>query len=609
VEAGGARHDVEMSTLRYRLAVPRPESHLVEVELTIDDAASFGDRVVLEMAAWAPGSYLIRDYARFVRDLEVSDEGGARLAVVQRDKRSFAIERGGAGRLTVRYQVYGHELTVRTNHIDRSHALLHGPAVYLFPGAALDARCEVSVVPPAGRGWSIHTGLREAGGLYHAAGVDELLDCPIHLGAVEERIRRAAGKPLRLAVWGDLAARRFELDQLADDLVAICEAHAARLGGVPYDDYTFVLMLAPASYGGLEHRSSSINLHTPFCLGSSKSYHELLELLSHEYFHAWNGKRLHPEAFARFDYGAENHTRCLWVVEGLTSYYDRLTTRLAGRLPVATYLAKLAEEWGRLLAVPGRRRQSLEESSLNAWQKLYKPDESNLNTTVSYYLKGGITALVLDLELRQRSGGARGLDDVLRHLWQRCAVDGRGYPEDVQPLFEEGAGMELGDFFARFVRGTEDPALGPALASVGLELRGGHDVRAEDGGDPPWLGVFLLSGGLRIAGVPDDGPAAAAGLSPGDDLIALDGYQLVGEPDLRARLFAYRPGASVELALFRRGHLEHIRVELGTLPFNRWEIGAPATVDETARAAFRAWLGADHPGPRFTAVASVPVGV
>jgi predicted metalloprotease with PDZ domain len=420
-----------MSSLHYRLAVPDPESHLVSVELVIEDAAPLGERIALEMAAWCPGSYLIRDYARFVRDLEVTGDGpavsgeaapaksgGGRLAVVQRDKRTFEVAPGGARRLVVSYQVYGHELSVRTNHIDATHALLHGPAVYLFPTGARAWPCRVEVEPPAGRGWQVHTGLRPTGPLAFAADdVDELLDGPIHLGLVEERRRTAAGKPMRLAVWGELAARRYELDQLADDVAAICDVHAARLGGAPYDDYTFVLMLSPAAYGGLEHRSSSINMHTPFCLGSAKSYHELLELLSHEYFHAWNGKRIYPERFARFDYGKEMETRCLWVVEGLTSYYDRLTARLADRVPVVGYLSRLAEEYGRLLATPGRRRHSLEESSFNAWQKLYKPDESNLNTTVSYYLKGGLVALALDLDLRRRTGGQRTLDDVLRHMW------------------------------------------------------------------------------------------------------------------------------------------------------------------------------------------------
>jgi predicted metalloprotease with PDZ domain len=596
-----------MHPLRYRIAVPAPERHLAEIELTIDDAAAFGDTVRLEMAAWCPGSYLIRDYARYVRDLEVRGDDRP-LEVVQVDKRTWEVARGGARTITVRYAVYGHELTVRTNHIDATHALLHGPALYLWPSAARDAAYAVELAAPAG--WAIHTGLPvAAAGGHVAAGVDQLLDCPIHLGAPEERRRTAGGKPLTLAVWGAPRNARYDLDRLADDLAAICQRHIDRMGGAPYVDYTFVLMLAPGAYGGLEHATSSINLHTPFALATAKGYGELLELLSHEYFHAWNGKRLFPQRFERFDYGKENETRALWVVEGLTSYFDRLTVRLADRVPVAGYLGKLAEEWGRLLAVPGRRRHSLEASSFNAWQKLYKPDESNLNTTVSYYLKGGLVALALDLELRRRSAGVRTLDDVVRAMWRAYAEEGRGYPEDLQPVVERAAELELGEFFARYVRGTEDPPLPALLDGVGLALRSGHEARSDEAGDPAWLGLFVQGGTLRIAAVPDEGPAAAAGLGPGDDLLALDRYQIASEADLRQRLGGYRPGARAEVAVFRRGRLETLEVELGVAPHARHEVVAGATLDDARRAAFAAWLGAEHPGPRLAASATVSVGV
>jgi predicted metalloprotease with PDZ domain len=599
-----------MSTLRYRLSVPSPETHLVAVELELVDAAALGDAIVLEMAAWCPGSYFIRDYARYVRDVSATGDDGVGLAVVQLDKRRFSIARGQARRVVVRYQVYGHELSVRTNHIDASHALLHGPGVYLFPTAARDRACRVEVVPPADRGWRIHTGLAAAdGGAFSAANVDELLDCPIHLGVVEERTRTAGGKPLRLAVWGQLAARQVELDKLADDLAVICDAHARRMGGVPYEAYTFVLMLSPGAYGGLEHMNSSVNLHTPFCLASTKAYHELLELLSHEYFHLWNGKRIYPAVLERIDYGRENETRCLWVVEGLTSYYDRLTVRLADRIPVAGFLAKLAEEWGRLVATPGRRRHSMEDASLNAWQKLYKPDESNLNTTVSYYLKGGIVAAAFDLEIRKRSNGARSLDDVLRHLWRRYGLTGEGYPEDVQREFEEGAGVALGDLFDRLVRGTDDPALAEVFADVGLQLRSSHEARPDDGVEPAWIGALMMSGGVKVAAVVDDSPAQRAGLSPGDDVIAVDRYQVLNEGDLRTRLSGYRPGGRCELSVFRRFRLEQVVVEIGAMPHNRFEIVSRDNVDDAQRAGFRAWLGVDHPGARLAATATVPVGI
>jgi predicted metalloprotease with PDZ domain len=301
-----------------------------------------------------------------------------------------------------------------------------------------------------------------------------------------------------------------------------------------------------------------------------------------------------PPSLGRFDYTREAYTRCLWVVEGLTSYYDRATVRLAGRLPIKRYFEKLADEWSRLLATPGRARQSLEEASFDAWIKLYKPDESNLNTTVSYYLKGGLVALALDLAIRRRSSGQRSLDDVARALWREYGASGRPYPEDVQPIFEAATGLELGDFFDRFVRGREDPDLVGELAAVGLTLRETMERPPGDGDNAAgWLGVMLASGGgCRVASVFDGSPAAAAGLSPGDDIIAISGYRVSGEADVRARLRAWTPGARVTITVFRRERLTSVEVELAPAPPNRVEIAAIAEPPPAARGAFEAWMGA-----------------
>jgi len=578
-------------SLRYRLAVPHPESHLCEVDLLMP---AHGTSLTVEMAAWCPGSYLIRDYARYVRDLVAEDAAtGKRLSAVQVSKREWEIATGTADEIRIRYRVYGHELTVRTNHIDRTHAFLHGPAVFLFLAAARDWPCEVEVTGPAG--WPIETALAGEGGRYRAAGIDELLDSPIHVGPVELRSFRAAGRPIRLAVWGHgERGGPFGLDDLVRDLTKVIDTHAARLGDLPCDRYTFILMLSPGAYGGLEHRSSSANLNSPFAFAQGKTYQELVELLSHELFHAWNGKRMHPAAFDRFDYGRENYTRCLWVVEGLTSYYDRLAVRRAGVMTAGQYLGKLLEDWGRMLMVPGRFRHSLEESSLNAWQKLYKPDESNVNTTVSYYLKGSLAMVALDLELRRRSEGEIDLDRVLVHMWREYGA--RGYPEDVRPIFEEATGLELGDFFARCIAGREDPDLAGALAALGLDLTSSWDGhKAEEGVRPPvWLGVVMQPGGGRVvAGVLDGGPAERAGLSPGDELVALNRYQVAGEPDLRGKLVGRAAGEAIELAVFRRGRLEMVPLELEHAPKNRLELVARADAGAVAHKLYRDWMGED----------------
>lgn len=588
--------------LRYRLSVPEPERHLARVELRLE--AEGGDPIDLEMAAWCPGSYVIRDYARFVRGLQATGAEGAPLPVHKIDKQTWRVE-GAAGEVTVVYEVYGHDLSVRTNHIDGSHAFLHGPATFLAPRGARERACELELEPPDGRDWQVAVGLPGSGRRYRAVDLDELLDAPVHLGPEPIRTLEAAGAPVRLVIWGLPERTRITADDLAADLTAIIETHAARFGGVPYDDYTFILMLSPGAYGGLEHRSSSANLHEPGAFAGRKAYTELLELLSHEYFHVWNGKRIAPAAFMPLDYGREAYTRCLWVVEGLTSYYDRLTVLRAGRMSPKRYFEKLAEDWIRLLATPGRRLHSLEESSFDAWIKLYRPDESNVNTTVSYYLKGGLVSLALDLEIRRRSNGDRCLDDVIRHLWDRFGARGAGYPEDIQPVFEEAAAMSLASFFDRHIRGTDDPDLAGELARVGLELRALARAPDDDAAaDPVWLGVVPNPGSAVLGAVLDGSPAAGAGISPADELVAVDGLRVRTDAELRAALAAASPGQEVELALFRRGRLLVVPVALERSAPSRVEICGLSDPDARATALFRAWLGQDHPGPGSLATAT-----
>jgi predicted metalloprotease with PDZ domain len=603
--------DASRSTqVRYRLSLPNPETHLVDVEMRIPAGQPMGTAVDLSMAAWSPGSYLIRDYARYLRHLSAESASGQALALHKLDKQTWRIERGEATAedIVVRYQVYGHDLTVRTNHIDGTHAFLHGPATFLFVDALRSSPCHVDIQGPQGSGWYVATGMEADGDGFLAPNLDALLDRPIHIGECQVRSFEVLSTPVRLVVWGDLDPGGIAtLDQLVSDLEIIMETHAQRFGQrMPFDHYTFILMLTPGGYGGLEHENSSANLNTPFALATRKNYEGVLELLSHEFFHVWNGKRMAPASLSRpFDYSREVHTACLWVMEGLTSYYDRLAVLRSRAMTAKRYLEKLAEEWGRLRSTPGRSMQSLQEASFDAWIKLYKPDESNLNTTVSYYLKGGLVALALDLTLRAASRGARSLDNVLALLWREYQSTGAPYPENVQDLFERAAEMELGEFFERHVRGREDPDLNALLGHAGLSL---HETweppKDNEGRTPVWLGAMVEGAQARVKSVLDRSPAARAGLSPGDEIVAMDGWRVSSESDLRKRLASRSQGATVELALFRRGRLLAVSVELEKSPPSRHEILAPAEPTAQQKAFFAAWLGEAHPGPGTVATAS-----
>ncbi len=584
--------------LRYSISLPDPASHLAHVTVRADLPPG-ATEVELSMPAWCPGSYLVRDYARFVRDLEATVDG-APVVATKIDKGTWRIASRGGVALELRYAIYGNELTVRTNHIDADHALLHTPAVLLGGAPWRDQAASVELqLPP---GWEVATGLRADGpNRYLAANLDELYDMPLHLAAPGQATRTtftAAGVPVELVLWGArTAGGQFTEADLIRDLGKIVDGHAGRMGEVPFDRYVFVVMFTHDGYGGLEHRNSSINIHNTYGLATRKHYEGLLELLSHELFHAWNGKRLAPPALLDFDYSREAYTRCLWVMEGMTSHYDRWNLRTSGVITGKSLLEKVLDDWTRLVMVPGRRRHSLEASSFDAWIKLYKPDESNLNTTVSYYLKGGLVMFTLDLAIRRQSNGARSLDDVLRALWRDYGARGVPHPENVEPDFRAalGDGVDVGDVFERQIRGVADPDLAAELRHIGLTLRPGREGDAAQAPVPPWLGVTTT--GNRVTGVFDDGPAAAAGLSPGDELIAIDGLRATSLDDARALVAARRPGDVVELTVFRRQVLRRLALTIGVAPAPRWELAVEPGVDETAAARFAAWLGEPLPPP------------
>ncbi len=579
-----------MSSLRYAVRIEAPERHTAEIELRF---APDADEVDITMPAWCPGSYLIRDYARYVRDL-AAEADGTPCAVTKIDKQTWRIAARGAREIAVRYAVYGHDLTVRTNHIDAEHAFLHGPATFLYPASQRRAPIEVELAFPDA--WAMVTAAEPVSATrIRAASIDELYDQPIHLGPT--RVYSVSAKvPVRLAIWGTRApGGMFDEQRLVTDVAAIVDDHVARFGVAPFRAYTFILMLTHDGYGGLEHRASSVNLYNPHFAATRKSYEGLLELLSHELFHAWNGKRIAPGPLFDFDYSREAYTPCLWVMEGVTSHYDRYALRSSGRITAKSYLEKVLDDYARLKATPGRARQSLEQSSFDAWIKLYKPDESNLNTTVSYYLKGGLVMFGLDLRIRRLTGNARSLDDVLRAMWKRYGEPGVPYPDELQPVFEEAAGVKLGDIFAQQIRGTADPDLREDLGFFGLELRTSADpATATDGATGTWLGV--VASGTKVTSVFDGSPAQVAGISPGDELIAVDGFRAASDGELRNLLSTRTIGEQVRFSLFRRHRLLEVSAVINHAPPTRYEL---ATVADPGTGAdeYTRWLGEPFPGP------------
>jgi predicted metalloprotease with PDZ domain len=582
-----------MEAVEYRIDLMQRHAHLYAVEARFPVG---GRELDLLLPVWTPGSYLVREFERHLQDLVCDDGEGRALPVRKVDKSTWRVDARGATRIRARYRVYAWDLTVRSAHLDDTHGFWNGACVFLYARELAAHPARVTVIPP--KGWHVTVGLDEdkaEPNTFVARDYDELVDSPFEVGTHELIRFEAQGKPHRLAIWGRVETPR---EQLRADFIKIIDAAQAVFGEpLPYPDYAFILMVAPNQYGGLEHARSCALLASPYTFAPRKKYEEFLELVSHEFFHLWNVKRIHPEALGPFDYQSEAYTRCLWVMEGITSYYDRHLLVRAGLQPPKRYLEKLGEEVGKIAGIPGRFRQSLEESSFDAWIKLYRPDENSVNSTISYYLKGGVVALLLDLEIRSRTKGQRSLDDAMRLLWRRYGSAGVGFPDDaVQSLFEEAVGIPLGTFFDRYVRGRDELDPKALLRTVGLELKAEEDHDEEKKAPAVWLGCTFKdsNAGVTITGALDGGPAVDAGLYAHDEIVALDGLR-VDLSTLKDRLGTKKPGDEVTLTLFRRDELRTVTVKLGEKPPEKFSVMPVGDATAEEKAAYQAWLGQPFP--------------
>lgn len=579
--------------VHYRVAMPHPHSHLFEVEATFPAGPDVLDAV---LPVWTPGSYLVREFARHVRDVTATSPDGQPLPVRRVDKRTWRVQARGHA-VTLRYRVYANELTVRTSHLDGSHGYFNGATLLLYTEATRGQEHHVTVAAP--EGWRTFCALDRRGDTFVAPDYDELVDSPFEVGPHTPLTFTAAGVPHEVVVWGDSVP---DAERLCSDMQRICETQAALYGGLPLKRYLFLVYLTDKGRGGLEHKASTALVFPRAGLATNRGWEDFLTLVAHEYFHLWNIKRVKPAALVPFDYAQENYTTLLWAFEGATAYYDNLFVRRAGLMSAARYLIRLGETLTALHATPGRKVQTLAEASLVSWVKHYRPDESSPNTAISYYLKGEVVSALLDLEIRRATRDARGLDDVMRVLWRRHG-DGPGVPEDgVEAAASEVAGVDLTPFFDRTLRSTEELDYS-VFAHVGLEVvfrvrestsdKGGTPgARGKAGEQKPkgWLGV-TTKGACTLATVLEGSPAMEAGLYPEDDVVALDGWRVDGA-GLLARTEDRRPGDTVKVTLFRRDRLLEVPVVLGQKPADAAYLVRVDRPTDAQKAAWQAWLGA-----------------
>ncbi len=593
--------------VRYRIRFTDLHRHLVDVAVDLPPA---GGPVDVWLPTWTPGSYLVRELARHVQDVAASDDRGRTIPVERRDKNTWRLRTPSSGTVTLRYRVYANDLSVRTAHVDDSHAFLNGTCVFVTADAWRELPCRVVVEPPAG--WTVFTALDESGGELHAAHYDELVDSPIEVGPHDALRFEAGGLEHRLVIWG---TGNHDKEALVKDLARICHAEISLFGGSPVAAgpstgrrrYTFILLTTDKGRGGLEHANSTALLYPRFAFRPRKAYEDFLSLAAHEYFHLWNVKRIKPRAFVPYAYQRENYTALLWAMEGITSYYDTLMLRRADLISAKRYLEKVGEALTSLARTPGRRALSLADASLLTWVKYYRPDENSPNSQVSYYVKGEVVAMLLDLVIRQRTRGARSLDDVMRLLFARFGR-GEGVPEDgVESAASEVAGESLAPFFERAIRSTEELDYS-AFASVGLAIKMRPATGpADKGGTPPAtetdekkrLGLGFTTKPLEprvvVASVLADSPAAAAGLYADDEIIAIDGYRVDAATWLGRLQDNHRAGDEVTLTVFRRDELRSVRATVGSAPADTCYLQPLPAPTPEARAAYEAWLGEPFP--------------
>jgi len=573
--------------IRYTLSFPAPQTHYVEVTATVPTGRRAD--VDLMMAVWTPGSYLVREYARNVEALSAVGSDGRVLDVDKSKKNHWRVTTGGAPTITIKYRIYCREMSVRTNWVESDFALLNGAPTFITL-ADLSPRPHEVVINPA-NGWKRSiTALPAIGGgdhRYRAPDYDTLVDSPIVIGNPAVYDFEVDGKKHSLVDVGEGGV--FDGARAAKDLEAIVKEDRRLWGLLPYDRYVFFNMITESG-GGLEHKNSTVLMTNRWSTRTRRAYLAWLQLASHEYFHAWNVKRLRPAELGPFDYENENITRSLWIAEGFTDYYADLQVERAGLQTRDEYLEDLSNTIELLQTTPGRLVQSAEMASFDAWIKYYRPDENSNNTSISYYTKGTVIAFLLDAKIRKATEGAKSLDDVMRAAYQKYSGP-KGYtPEEFRAVAEQVAGTNLKAFWETAVESTAELDYSEALDTFGLRFKAASTPSTDR---PPkaWLGISTRNdnGRLIITQVQRNSPADAFGLNVDDEILAIDDFRVRADR-LDNRLEQYQSGDKVSFLVARREQLVRIPVTFGAEAARSWRLEVNPAASDTQRRLFDGWL-------------------
>ncbi|AWB35048.1 M61 family metallopeptidase [Orrella marina] len=575
---------MKRQTLHYSIDPFDPAGHRLKVTLRIE--APDRERQILSMPAWIPGSYLVRDFSKNIETLKAFC-GKSAIEVSQVDSHTWIVENCDKA-LTVEIVIYAWDSSVRTAHFDDTHCFLNGTSLFLMPHGLEDCECALTIMhPPHASNWRAYTSMpagkkpgkkdKKLIGSFLAPDYDALIDHPFEIGTPQVVRFKAHGAAHEFVVTGHYP--NLDLERIAADTRKICESQIELFEPdtqhPPFLDcsqkYVFMLMVTHNGYGGLEHRASTAlmfarrDLPTKGQNTPPDGYTDFLGLVSHEYFHTWHVKRIKPAEFVPYRLDRPAHTRLLWVFEGFTSYYDDLMLLRSGVLDLPGYLKQICKGINQVHNGGGRFKQSLAQSSFDAWTKYYKQDENAPNAIVSYYTKGALAAMGLDLIIRERSHRSRSLDDVMRAMWKRYGRDfytqtPSGLDEsELAPLIEEATGVDVSQEIRQWVYRAEDVPLEALLA------RSGYEMTWTSTDELPGLDLTLKTqdGQFVVRNVLEGGAAHRAGISAHDKLVALAEIELAGDnTQLKRVLGMHHPGDRVAVHAFRDGVLRRFEVDL-----------------------------------------------
>ncbi len=546
------------SKITFEVSFKEPQAHYAEINMTLSGIRQ--DYVDVKMPVWAPGSYLVREFSKHVEGFEARSSSGEIIENDKINKNTWRIKSRKADKIVIRYRIYGFEVSVRTNFIDANHAFLSPPGTFMYVDGFIAHPAEVKIIPHAS--WSqVSTGLEPVAGkvhTYYAENFDTLFDAPIEVGNQDIFSFEAAGVQHEVAMVG---GGNYDKERLTKDITRIVEESTAIFGVNPNKRYVFIVHNYQSGGGGLEHLNSTVLGATRFSYTNEAAYKGFLGLVAHEYFHLWNVKRLRPVALGPFNYDAENYTPSLWIAEGFTAYYDNLLLRRCDLYTADKYIEVLTADFQAVENRPGNQVQSVADASFDAWIKYYRQDENSVNNSVSYYNKGALMALMVDLAIIEATRGDKSLDDVMKAMYDTYYVkEDRGFTDaEFMEMASKVAGTPLDDIY-RAATSAGTPDYRKYLGYAGLEL-----IDLNEGTERVDLGArtTITDGRIIVNQVLRGTAAWEAGINVRDELIAVDGFRLdAAGKELERLLREHKAGDQIKVLLARDGLLQEIQVTL-----------------------------------------------